>query len=997
MTRTASVGLILLLLAPLARAQTVTPAPAPIPPSEAAAHMTVPEGFNVSLFAGEPDVVQPIAFCTDDRGRLWVGECLSYPQWDQTGALAGPDRIVVFEDTTGSGHFDKKTVFADNLANLSGFQLGFGGVYVCSTPHLLFYPCSDLNADHPAPSGPPQVLLDGWNVKTCQHNVFNRLTWGPDGWLWGLNGIQSKSNIGKPGTPDDQRTYFDCGVWRYHPITHAFEVIAWGTTNPWGLDFDDYGQGFITNCVINHLWHVIPGAHFQRMYGKGPGEDTYVYEPMKPCADHEHFIGPWTESRSGTNRNPDAGGGHAHVGAMVYLGDNWPDSYRNSIFMCNLHGARVNNDLLEQHGSGYVGRHGKDFLFANDSWFRGIDLHYGPDGGVYMSDWTDTGECHNHVIVDRTNGRIYKITYGKPATAGAKVDLAGKSDAELVALQLNKNDWFVQHARTLLEERFAGGKLDPGTRPALLAMLKQNPDVTRKLRALWCLHATGGVDDATTSELLASTEPYLRGWAIQLALEGRKAAPDLLVKLADLARADPAPAVRLFLASALQRLPVESRWPIAKALIAHGEDAPDKDLPLMDWYGTAELVPADPARAAQLIATAKIPLVRQYLARRLASLTGADGLAALLKSLSEIDAPEVQSDVMHGMDSAFAGQRHVAMPPAWPGVYPKLAKSPDAYVRFTAKNLALTFGDADALAQLRGSAADKSVAATERAEAVDALVHARDPQATTLLNDMVSDPALVDDALKGLTEVADDKTPGILLDHYAGFSDEQKRAAVNVLASKPAFAMKLLDAIEAGTVAHKDVNAFTVRQLVALNDKPLTARVEKTLGVARPTAKDKAADIARFKKELSPDVLSAADARHGRLVFSRTCAVCHTMFDAGGNVGPNLTGSQRQNLDYLLENIIDPSAIVAKDYYMTLVDTKDDRTITGIIKEESDAALVLRTPSGDMTIPKAEIEKRKTQPISLMPEGLLQGLKPDEVRDLVDYLQSSTQVELPKP
>ncbi len=428
--------------------------------------MTVPAGFNVTLFAGEPDVVQPIAFCTDDRGRLWVGECLSYPQWDQTGALTGPDRIIILEDTTGSGRFDKKTVFADNLANLSGFQLGFGGVYVCSTPHLLFYPCADLNADHPRPSGPPQVLLDGWNVKTAEHNVFNRLTWAPDGWLWGLNGIQSKSNVGKPGTPDEQRTFFDCGVWRYHPITHAFEVVAWGTTNPWGLDFDDYGQGFITNCVINHLWHVIPGAHYQRMYGQGPGEDTFVYDQMKPCADHYHFIGAWTDVRSGPNHNLDAGGGHAHVGAMVYLGDNWPDSYRNTIFMCNLHGNRVNNDLLEQHGSGYVGRHGKDFLLANDSWFRGIDLHYGPDGGVYLSDWTDTGECHNHVAVDRSNGRIYKITYGNNPKPAINLDVAGKSDAELVAMQLDKNDWFVQHARRLLEERFAAGKLDAGTRPA---------------------------------------------------------------------------------------------------------------------------------------------------------------------------------------------------------------------------------------------------------------------------------------------------------------------------------------------------------------------------------------------------------------------------------------------------------------------------------------------------------------------------------------------------
>jgi hypothetical protein len=461
------------------------------------------------------------------------------------------------------------------------------------------------------------VLLDGWNLLKAGHNVFNGLTWGPDGWLYGLNGIQSNSLVGRPGTPYDQRIAFNCGVWRWHPTRHVFEVVANGTTNPWGLDFDDWGQGFMTNCVIGHLWHVIPGAHYQRMYGED--FNKYAFGLMKQCADHLHWAGgDWTKARAGNAEAASLGGGHAHVGAMVYLGDNWPDRYRNTLFTCNLHGNRVNNDLLEHAGSGYVAHHGKDFLLANDTWFRGLELSYGPDGGVFLTDWNDTGECHDTDDVKMGTGRIYKITYGTPKTA-AVADVSKLDDAALVELQLHKNDWYVQHARRLLAERAAAGRLAPTVEPALRQILNNHPDATRRLRALWALHAIGAVQERDLLELMASPQEYVRGWAIRLDFNDRAASPAVLSKLAELAQSDPSPVVRLHVASALQRLPVEHRWPIAEALVAHAEDANDANLPLMVWYGVEPLAPADPARTAKLMARTKIPLVREYLARRLAA------------------------------------------------------------------------------------------------------------------------------------------------------------------------------------------------------------------------------------------------------------------------------------------------------------------------------------------------------------------------------------------
>jgi putative membrane-bound dehydrogenase-like protein len=592
-------------------ASAALPEDAAVPPDKAPGKMKVPDGFRVTLFAGEPDVVKPIAMTTDDKGRLWVVESHSYPHWITDGK-EGRDRVLIFADGKGTGHFDSCKVFLDKGTNLSGITVGHGGVWLCSTPNLLFIPVKD-GEDKPA--GKPVVVLDGWDVKKAQHNVFNNLVWGPDGWLYGCNGIQSNSRVGKPGTPDKERVALNCGVWRYHPTKQRFEVVASGTTNPWGIDFDDYGEMFITNCVIKHLFHVVPGAHYQRMYGQDL--DANSYGLMEGCADHIHWAGgDWTSSRSGAAHG-DAGGGHAHAGAMVYLGDNWPDEYRNHIFMCNLHGNRVNQDILERKGSGYVAHHGKDFLFANDPWFRGLVLLYGPDGGVFVADWNDTGECHNYEKTTETNGRIYKVTYGEPAKV--KVDLARLGDDELVKLQLHKNEWQVRHARRLLQERAAAGKLGDGVRGQLLKLLAEQKDVPRKLRVLWALYAVGGLDEKALLGQLDSPDDVVRGWAVRLLLEDKIASDAVAAKLVQMAKDDKSATVRLALASALQRLPLKQRWPIAEALVTHGEDAEDANLPLMIWYGVEDLVPADPERAAALLAKSCMPLVRQYIARRIAA------------------------------------------------------------------------------------------------------------------------------------------------------------------------------------------------------------------------------------------------------------------------------------------------------------------------------------------------------------------------------------------
>src|SRR5882672_448150 len=571
------------------------------PPETTARGFKLPEGFSATLFAGEPDVRQPISFCIDDRGRVWVLEGNTYPAWKAPSPEK--DRILIFEDTDGDGHFDSRKVFYEGLVFATGIEFGFGGVWVVAPPSLLFF---KLDAGGDRPAGEPEILLDGFGSQGG-HNVANGFTWGPDGWLYGGHGRTSISDLGPPGTPAGQRVHFDGGVWRYHPTRRIFEAFADGATNPWGVAFDERGQMLVSNCVNAHLFHVIQGAHYEP--SRERPSSRYAYKRIETIADHLHF----GNSIRGDGNNA-LGGGHAHSGALVYLGDSWPDQYRGTFFTSNLHGHRLNNDLPRRKGSGFVASHGPDLLLSDDPMFTGLLLQTGPDGSVFVSDWYDRGECHTRDNPDRGSGRIYKVAYGKPAPAHPDLEKLG--DDELVKLQLHKNEWYVTHSRRLLQER--GPKA--AVHEALRAILRENSDPLRRLRAVWALHVTGGLDAAARLALLDHADEDIRAWTIQMALETRDPDAATLARLAAMAVSDPSPVVRLYLAAGIRRLPAVRRVGVLKGLVSHAEDIDDPNIPLVTWYAAEGLAVADMPSAVGLLKTSKIPVIREFMARRIAAL-----------------------------------------------------------------------------------------------------------------------------------------------------------------------------------------------------------------------------------------------------------------------------------------------------------------------------------------------------------------------------------------
>ncbi|MDZ4685454.1 MAG: PVC-type heme-binding CxxCH protein [Planctomycetaceae bacterium] len=954
---------------------------APLAPEEAARTMMVPDGFHVTLFAGEPDVSQPIGFCLDDRGRLWVAEAYNYPRHGTTPG----DRIVIFADTDGDGRFDQRTVFYDRLNYVTGIEVGFGGAWVMSPPNFYFIP--DRNGDD-EPDGDPVVLLDGFGNHANAHNLANGFAWGPDGWLYGTHGRTNWSRLGKPGTPDDQRVRFDGGVYRYHPVRHVWEPYADGTTNHW----NDFGEAFVCNCVNPHLFHVVYGAHYEPWRNRE--SSRFAYERIPTIADHLHFVGKASvQAGLGSAEEDAAGGGHAHCGTMVYLGDNWPEKYRNTLFTNNIHGRRINNDLLERAGSGYTASHGPDVLRSKDPWYMGVTLRYGPDGAVYASDWSDTGECHSVVNTRRETGRIYKISYGK--TAAQPVDLGRLSNRELVDLQGHRNDWFVQHARRLLQERAAqdGDLTDVAER--LHAMFHEQTDIPRKLRALWALHVIGHLKPEFLVQQLSHESEYVRAWSVRLLCEQPIPPTEALARFGELAATDTSALVRLHLASVLQRLEPKSRWPIAESLVRRSEDAQDANLPLMIWYGIEPLVHEDLGRYVDLIAATRIPLIARHIGRRVAESPEAkQGLDRLIGKLTSID-DGLRSELLTGIMDGLEGRRRVDMPARWPDAFVKLQTSQNDLVREGSLRLALVFDDPTALVALRRIAADATVEAAQRNRAIQSLVAKHAADVVPLLLQLARDPTTRRVAVRGLAEYDHPGTPAELLNAYSTFDPLARQDVVQTLASRPAWAAQLLDAVETGLVARSEVTAYTARQLHNLGDDRLNARLKTLWGELRSTPAEKTQLIDSHKRRLTPESLARADRSAGRALFQKTCANCHRFFDAGGAIGPDITGSQRTNLDYLLQTLVDPSAAVARDYQLHVVTTAGGRVITGLVIGESKTALTIQTANEKIVVPTTEIEERTLSPLSMMPEGMLQNLTTDQVRELFAYLMGPGQAPLP--
>ena len=373
----------------------------------------------------------------------------------------------------------------------------------------------------------------------------------------------------------------------------------------------------------------------------------------------------------------------------------------------------------------------------------------------------------------------------------------------------------------------------------------------------------------------------------------------------------------------------------------------------------------------------------------------ANRLEPLVDLLLEIPDPAVQRDVLKGMHQAIKGQRDLPRPAKWPQAAKQLAKSPSREVRQLARSLSLIFGDPQAMRSLRKLISDEKAPLQDRQAAIADLAQVRDKKLLPILRKRITDPQLSDAAIRGLAAYDAPDTPALILKHYDQFTPGQRQSALFTLVSRQSYAQALLKAVEEKQVPTRDLSTYLVRQIAAFENEDLNAKIRKVWGEFRPTSEEKARLVEAIKSKLTEEALTKADPAQGRVVFEKTCAGCHQLFDAGRPVGPNLTGSQRNNVDYILENVLDPSAVVGRDYRLTTIATADGRVLTGVVTEETGESLTLKTPKDDVLLATSEIEARKQSRLSMMPEGQFEKLTDTEIRNLIAYLASPAQVPLP--
>lgn len=998
----------------------------PLPPQHAVRRFQLDDGLRIDLVAAEPEVMQPLYISFDEHGRMWVTQYRQYPfpaglkivRYDQylravfdnvplppPHHVPGEDRITVFEDTDQDGRYDSSRDVITGLNIATAALSGRGGIWVLNIPYLLFYP--DANGDG-VPDGDPEVRLRGFGLEDT-HAVANSLAWGPDGWLYGAMGSTTTAKVSS-GTTKDVRFEGQC-IWRYHPEDDVFEVFAEGGGNTFSLEFDRVGRLFSGTNHGNTRGMFYPqGSYGEKNFGKhGPLTNPYAFgyfSHMKHEGDKDRF--PQT--------------------FVIYEGGTLPERYHGKIIAANALHHRVWGSELLPDGSTYKTVDIPVLCQTDDTWFRPVDVKVGPDGAVYLADWYDTRLSH----VDprdnwhKTSGRIYRLQAEDAPNAPFR-DLSTLADEELIRNFTSPNKWVQQTAVRVLADRLRGTKDSP-TVQTLRRMMTAN--VPGAIEALWTLASSRQISEQELASLLDHPQEHVRRWAVRLLGDARTMTSGTAARLTELARSEPEIQVRSQLASSAKRFDTPVALPILKALMERDEDLSDKHLPLLIWWGLeghcgqtllnhsphvgvtiasqTETLPR--SQVLELFRDSTLwekPIVRKVIASRLMRRFALEGIQeqkqsstpspALLacEQLLQLAPQEAKPVLMAGFLEAYQGREIAALPDT-------LKQSIQEYQNSLGESdlvLGVRLGQAEAITSALATIRDEAADLPTRFALIETFGQIDVPQAVPVLLNLLRSPSsgIKKAALQALMRYSDPKIGRQICALFQStLPDEHglREAAYRVLASRAVWTDQLLKEIEQHRLAAAAIPHDIIQQLSLHPDDSLQERINRIWGKTRETTQEKAAEMERLRKLLSQATFSPESLALGKQLFTKQCATCHTLFSEGGQVGPNLTGYERSNLDFLLLAIVDPSAGIREEYIQFQVATEDGRILTGLITDQTPSAITLRGANNQVTtIPREEIEILQATTTSLMPEGLLKDLSDQEVTALFHYLMQPTPTE----
>ena len=945
----------------------------PTPPEEAVKKFKTRSDVVIDLMASEPVVEQPLYASWDSKGRMWVVQYRQYQfpaglkiiSYDQhlrakfdkvplppPRGEKGADKITVFEDTDGDGFFDKHEDVITGLNIASAALHGMGRIWVLNPPYLLSY--ADADFDAKPDSDTPEVELSGFGLEDT-HSVATNLQWGMDGWLYGANGSTTTGNVSSANTKN-VKWEGQC-IWRYHPLKKTFEIYAEGGGNTFSLDIDSKGRLFSGTNGATRGMHYEQGSYGIKGWGKhGPLTNPYAFgwfEHMQHQGDNKRFPQAFTVYEGGLL-------GSAYEGKIIA-----PNALQNLVYVSE----RIPD------GSTFRTKDEENLLSTPDRWFRPVWAGVGPDGGFYMCDWYDTRLSHVSPIDDwhKTSGRIYRV---RPAAGAPKLkpfDLSKASPDDLLGYLNHPNEWFRKQAIHEIEWRHLT-ELGP--------KLKALPQT---LETLWALDALGLADDLP----FTSSDPYIRRWCVKMVGEGNKST-DALLKMA---KTEQHPEVRAQILATAKKLPAQYALPLLWS--GDAEDI-SGHLPLLAWWALESKAEKERSAVFAFLksdtALLKTTLFRDNLAEKLAkryALAGGEEnfqSCADLLALTNDDA--LRGKFIAGIASAFEGAEMPKLPES-------LTKALNDYMAKQSGGdltLALRSGSQEALKSALKLLEDKKASSTARIAIAKTLAELGKQEAVMPMVNILkatNPPGLKRGILQAAAKFDDKRIPeALLLGWEAQIAGDKalREDALRVMAGRKEWALILVSFVNDWKVPAKHFTVDIVRQLSLHKDPEIDAAIDKHWKgiLATGPTPEKKKESERIKAVLKTGL---GDADKGKIQFMARCAICHKLFGEGGSIGPELTGYDRSNADFWLDNLFMPSMEIREGFGAYIVKTKGGQILTGLMDAQDANGIVIKDMANNKTaLKQTDIESMTASPVSLMPEGLTTGMSDADLKDFFAYL-----------
>lgn len=965
----------------------------PLTPEETLQHFKIAPGLKMEVVASEPVISQPLNLHFDERGRMWVVQYLQYPfpaglkivKYDEylravfdkvppppPNHFKGKDRVTILEDKDGDGVFESHKDFVSDLNITRSVVTGRGGVWILNPPYLLFYP--DRNRDD-IPDGDPKVVLSGFGIEDT-HSGANSLAWGPDGWLYGAHGSTCTAEI--KGVK-----FLGQAIWRYNPATDDFEVFAEGGGNTFSFEFDAKGRAFSgTNFGDTRGMYYPQGSAGIKGWGKhGPLMNPYSFGWF------EHMVQKGYQPRFTQTMCIYEGGAIPQLEGFLIS----PMSLMNRVMA-----AKMSRDTSTFRTDDI-----DPLVLTDDRWFRPVDTKVGPDGAIYMADWYDSRLTHvdPRDTWDKEHGRIYRLE-AENAKPVKPFDLAKLSNDDLIEVLKNPNKWYRQTAVRLFYDRH-----DASLVPKLKKLVAENTGQFA-LECFWALNASGGFTDEVALQTLEHKDEFIRYWTVRLlgdrypparyssSTRTPAALPAAIQKkLEALARQESEAQVRSQVASAAKRLPGANALPILREAMYRAEDADDKHIPLLIWWALESKATSDRAQVMDVLkdsALWRTPVFSKFIIARLGQRYTAERTEQNFQTAAQLlamaPAPEFADELVRGMEAGLQGDRIADVPAALKKQVAEIWSTrphTPALVSF-----ALRLDHPPAAEAAVQALTDPKTTAAERKSLLELLserrIDAAVPVITTLLKKEKADPAKLD-LLNALSRFNTPEVGQTILELFPSFSTKVRAAGINALSSRADWARSLLELVDRGEVKKEQVSVGNLLAMQKLSDPQIDKLIKKNWGNLRASPKEKEDLI----KNLRVTIAKAGDAAKGHELFKTMCAVCHTLKGEGGKIGPELTGYERDNLDFMLPAIVDPSLGIREEFTLYNLTTKDGQVLAGFVAEDTPQFVTMLDAAGNKTkVAREDIKSRVASPVSLMPEGLLNALTPEQTRDLFTYLMA---------